>query len=434
MTHRMRGVIGLAGSLSLALALCFALLGAASGGSVVPTNTWVDIYGANSTYLGSAIPISAYIAVFDAQGVQCGEFTVIKAGAYGIMPCYGDDAASPDVDEGAEPGDLLQFTINGDLARTEVISIDGTPVPSTTLVTWAASKNVWQVNLHAPVTGTQQTLQSSANPATLGQSITFSTTVTGTVAGGPTPTGSVQFRDDTAALGSPVALVAGSASVSTALLAAGVHTITAEYSGDAAYGASASHLQQLVLPYEEQCGLAEISYEFSAGGHVQVEISDLGTLSCIQMHPVLGDHPYAAGGIAIGQYWIITGTTGLGDPAGGFSITLTLPALFVPDDGDKLCRYIGPGFVWQCAATGFDALSGTISLAGVGAFSTWATGNDVGPNAVALTDLAARPGLSFRQIPLSWVLIGLAAVVAAAAWARAKRPEFPPSTSRSDLP
>jgi hypothetical protein len=434
MIHRLRVIIWLAGSLSLALALCFALLGIASGGSVVPTNTWIDIYGANSTYLGSAVPISAYIAVFDAQGIQCGGFTVTKAGAYGIVPCYGDDAATPDVDEGAEVGDVLRFTIDGSPARSEVVSIDGAPVPSTTLVTWTASKNLWQVNLHAPLTDTQQTLRSSVNPATLGESIAFSTTVTSAVPGGPTPTGVVHFRADATALAGPVALVGGNASISTSALAAGVHTITVEYGGDAVYAPSAASLPQIVLPYEELCGLAEVSYDFSASGHVRVEIGALGTLDCLQVHPVLGNHPYATAGIATGQYWLISGTTGLGDPAGGFSVTLTLPALFAPDAGDKLCRYIGPGFLWQCAANSFSAVSGTISLAGVNGFSTWAVGSDVGANAVALTDLEARPLPASPHIPLSWVWLGLVATVAAVAWARAGRSGFRRSAPQKDIP
>ena len=49
---------------------------------------------------------------------------------------------------------------------------------------------------------------------------------------GATPTGSVQFKDGAANLGSPVALSGGVATLSTSALTQGTHSITAIYSGD----------------------------------------------------------------------------------------------------------------------------------------------------------------------------------------------------------
>jgi len=69
---------------------------------------------------------------------------------------------------------------------------------------------------------------SSLNPSNVGQSVTFTATVTGT-----TPTGTVQFKDGAANLGAPVALAGGTATFSTSSLGAGTHSITAVYSGDA---------------------------------------------------------------------------------------------------------------------------------------------------------------------------------------------------------
>jgi len=70
---------------------------------------------------------------------------------------------------------------------------------------------------------------SSLNPSLVGQSVTFTATVTGT-----TPTGTVQFRDGGVSLGAPVALAGGgTAALSTSALAAGTHSISAVYSGDA---------------------------------------------------------------------------------------------------------------------------------------------------------------------------------------------------------
>jgi hypothetical protein len=71
-------------------------------------------------------------------------------------------------------------------------------------------------------------VSSSLDPSTYGQSVSFTATVTGN-----SPTGTVQFNIDGNAFGSPVALSSGSAtSGSTNSLAAGIHTVTAVYSGD----------------------------------------------------------------------------------------------------------------------------------------------------------------------------------------------------------
>jgi Bacterial Ig-like domain (group 3)/Domain of unknown function (DUF5122) beta-propeller len=70
--------------------------------------------------------------------------------------------------------------------------------------------------------------------STVGQSVTLTATVVGL-----TPTGSVTFQDGTAALAT-VVLVGGLAPFTSSGLAAGSHTITAVYSGDANNGPSAS--------------------------------------------------------------------------------------------------------------------------------------------------------------------------------------------------
>lgn len=83
--------------------------------------------------------------------------------------------------------------------------------------------------------GTTTVVTSSVNPSTVGQSVTFTATVTGT-----TPTGTVQFRDGAVNLGAPAALAAGVATLTTSSLGAGTHVVTAIYSGDADDGASTS--------------------------------------------------------------------------------------------------------------------------------------------------------------------------------------------------
>jgi Bacterial Ig-like domain (group 3) len=78
------------------------------------------------------------------------------------------------------------------------------------------------------------TLTSSANPSTIGHAVTFTAQVTPATA-----TGSVQFLDGGAALGTAT-LSGGVATFSTTSLAAGSHSITASYGGDANAGPGVS--------------------------------------------------------------------------------------------------------------------------------------------------------------------------------------------------
>jgi len=84
---------------------------------------------------------------------------------------------------------------------------------------------------------TTTSLTSSRNPSNLGQSVTFTATVTA-VAG--TPTGTVTFSDGTNVLGSSRLNSAGRATFNTTGLPRGSHSITATYNGATGYLSSAS--------------------------------------------------------------------------------------------------------------------------------------------------------------------------------------------------
>jgi Bacterial Ig-like domain (group 3)/Beta-propeller repeat len=94
-------------------------------------------------------------------------------------------------------------------------------------------------------TTTSTTVISSLNPATVGQTVTFTATSTSTTAG--TLTGTITFSDGAMQIGIPVTITAGTATVSTATLTQGAHSITAKYSGDAKFSTSTSTaLSQIV--------------------------------------------------------------------------------------------------------------------------------------------------------------------------------------------
>ncbi|MGB8983275.1 MAG: Ig-like domain repeat protein, partial [Anaerolineales bacterium] len=88
---------------------------------------------------------------------------------------------------------------------------------------------------------TTTTLASSANPSMVGQAVTFTANVAGEYGNTPTvPTGNVQFFDGATSLGTRAVDATGQATLTTAALTAGSHTITATYLGDANFNGSTS--------------------------------------------------------------------------------------------------------------------------------------------------------------------------------------------------
>lgn len=110
----------------------------------------------------------------------------------------------------------------GQLGFTNVVNDDtvtnwSNPVPSTGVCSGGSA-----------IGATTTAVISSLSPSVVGQSLTFTATVTGT-----TPTGTVQFKDGATNLGAPVALSGGVAAISISSLTPGTHSITAVYGGDA---------------------------------------------------------------------------------------------------------------------------------------------------------------------------------------------------------
>jgi large repetitive protein len=88
-------------------------------------------------------------------------------------------------------------------------------------------------------TATTTTLASSTTSSAFGQSVALTATVSAASSSAGTPTGIVNFADETTALGS-VALINGQAVLTLSSLAVGTHSIAATYLGTANFGGSAS--------------------------------------------------------------------------------------------------------------------------------------------------------------------------------------------------
>jgi len=90
---------------------------------------------------------------------------------------------------------------------------------------------------------TTTTLASSFNPSTYGEAVTFIATVSSE---GPTPTGTVTFKNGSKTIGSAT-LSDGGAQITTSTLPVGNLAITASYGGDAANKKSTSPMLEQVV-------------------------------------------------------------------------------------------------------------------------------------------------------------------------------------------
>lgn len=152
-------------------------------------------------------------------------------------------------------------------------------------------------------TATTTTLATSANPARFAQSVTFTATVSG---GAGTPTGTVNFFDGSTSIGSGI-LSAGKATVSTALLGVGVHSITAQYAGTVSFTTSTSAvLSQSVIPAATTTAVSASTNPVNAGVSVTFTAAvttaggtPSGTVSFLDGTANLGTGTLDVGGHAI---------------------------------------------------------------------------------------------------------------------------------------
>jgi hypothetical protein len=127
---------------------------------------------------------------------------------------------------GKEPGSVAatSFTGSGNTSQ-DVVTSNGLDATISVLLNTAA---------------THVKLTSAPNPSTQGQTVTFTATVTASVAGSPAPTGNVLFQ--IASKKKSVALVNGTASLKTATLASGKYKVRSSYSGDANFNPNTSNV------------------------------------------------------------------------------------------------------------------------------------------------------------------------------------------------
>ena len=190
-----------------------------------PTSTTVSS-SANPSIFGQSVVFTATVANTAGPGISTAtptgsvQFSIDGAPFGAAVPLSGSGA-----------------TASGNSGATATLMVNGSPHTVKAVYSNAdgnfnvSSGTLAQTVKPAP---TSTTVTSSANPSMLGQSVTFTATVANTAGPGisiATPTGSIQFMDGAAPLGTAqIVSGLGTATLVTSALAAGTHPITAIYS------------------------------------------------------------------------------------------------------------------------------------------------------------------------------------------------------------
>ena len=158
----------------------------------------------------------------------------LASGATGTVTFY-DNGVS--IGTGTAASGTATFTTSSLIVGTHPITVQYAGDANFAAIT--TSNTVSQV-VNKATSGVTDVLTVNPNPATYGQSITFTDTL-------PTnATGTVTFLDGSTAIGTGT-LTNGVATLNLSTLTAGTHTITASYPGDSNYGAQSSNPVILII-------------------------------------------------------------------------------------------------------------------------------------------------------------------------------------------
>jgi len=166
------------------------------------------------------------------------------------------------------------------------------------------------------IEGTSVVLTSSVNPSTVGQSVTFTATVTISGGGGVPPAGTVTFFDGANPLGTPTLNGSGVATYTTSTLANGLHQMTAVYNGNAAAQVQPSTSNVIAQDVQAPSTIAVVSNLNPSNFGASVTFT--ATVTSTATSPATGTVNFLDNGVAIGS-----GTLG-GSPGKATFTTNTL--------------------------------------------------------------------------------------------------------------
>jgi hypothetical protein len=274
-------------------------------------------------------------------------------GAQTLITSFGPYSGT---DSGSLSGDGSTIFVgaisNGDTPG-QIIAVDAATGTQNTVCAGGILSQVEGIRVFsAPVQAASTTtlVLSSANPVSFGQSVVFTAVISPQDQSTGAPTGTVQFLIDGHGVGLPVNVVAyggvSTATFSTTTLTAGIHTITASYSGDGVFNGSTGTLSggQLV--------------NSSAGGNVIVTLDSATGL--LRITGDAGNNAITVTQVAAGVYQV----TGVGttvnqssDPATFRLVTSITVSFLNGDDSVMLSNLAILGAISIMAGSGSDLIA-----------------------------------------------------------------------------
>ena len=277
---------------------------------------------------------------------------------------------------------------------------------------WFTSSTVYQnTNPTTPtVTATTTALSTSVpSPQTVGTSVTLNAAVSPAAAAG-----SVQFMDGTTALGSPVAVSAGTASLATTALAVGTHPLTAVFTPTTAtaFAASTSTATSYVINAVVPTATATTP-GLSASSSAVTTGTSVTFTATVAPATAAGSVVFADGGATLSTVAVATGSAAFSTTtlaAGTHSVTAsfvpTSPAAFAPSASAAVSVSVtAPGALTGSQTITTSVAAGSLAITQLGtsvnlpALSLDTTGKLLTTtgaiNNVTVTDTrAATPGFS----------------------------------------
>jgi hypothetical protein len=157
------------------------------------------------------------------EGANASDFSIDPT----TTSCFLTSGSVLQAGQRCQVGILFKPAASGNRSAS-LVFLDNTVTNSNTvLLSGSGTLPVPTVTITAPATGATETA---------GTAFPFNVTVTSTTS--PAPTGTVKFTVNGSAVGNPVTLASGAASISLTETTAGSYTLAATYSGDANYAAA----------------------------------------------------------------------------------------------------------------------------------------------------------------------------------------------------
>jgi hypothetical protein len=145
-------------------------------------------------------------------------------------------------------GPTIIGTVNLDKMGTAILNCSSFSVGKHSITAEYSGNTNYNSSTSSVVTqtvkyNTSTKITSSINPSIIGQSVTFTSTISNSSG---TPTGTVTFKDWDTTIARNIPLVGNKATFNASSLPAGIHNISATYNGDDSFASSSDNLNQMI--------------------------------------------------------------------------------------------------------------------------------------------------------------------------------------------